>query len=149
MPPSRDSGPSSTCSPEMPPSRDSGPSSTSSPEMPPSRDSGPSGPSSTSSTGDATSDTDEEDVVEECVPNAMPPSDDSGPDEDGDEEQQSFFDLMKRFSNEWLQTQLNHHVSLSGAAAFWSLSMNYIPRLMELKSLENINRKIPQFLQVK
>ena len=76
----------------------------------------------------------------------MPPSDDSGPEEGRDED--SYKDVMQQFSEEWLQTQLTHHVSLSATNAFWRVSMNFIPKIMELRNAELINRKVPQFNQV-
>lgn len=74
----------------------------------------------------------------------MPPSDDSGT----DEEEPSFPDLLQSFSRQWLHAQLTHHVSLSAAGEFWKIAMKCIPNMMEQKAADNIKHKIPQFQQV-
>ena len=79
----------------------------------------------------------------------MLPSDDSEPDDDGDEEEQETFkDVLDKLSEQWLSIQLNHHVSLTACDLFWRVSMEYIPQIMELKKLERNTKKIPQFQQV-
>ena len=48
-----------------------------------------------------------------------------------------------------MHAQLTHHVSISAANHFWSLAFKYVGHLLQLKSNENINKKIPQFIQTR
>ena len=83
---------------------------------------------------------------------ALPP-DDNDPDDSGDndveQDENSFAEMLKSFSNEWLHVQLTHHVSLSATNAFWGLTLKHFQQLMDLKEAEGIKRKIPQFGQVR
>ena len=137
-PPSDDSGPNE------PPDREIG-SSIHSRELvphptPPSDDSGPDEPSDREIDSSIHSG--------ELIPHPTPPSDDSGPDEEEEEEEDNFRNLFETFSMKWTNTQVTHSVSLSAANSFWMTAMEFIPRLMELKRLEGVKHKIPQFLQV-
>lgn len=80
-------------------------------------------------------------------PSPSSPSDDTGT--NSDDHQDSFEDLFNCFSQQWLYTQLTHHVSLSATNSFWQLSMKYIPDMMEAKKRDNIKKKISQFVQVR
>ena len=72
-------------------------------------------------------------------------------DEEPNEEEDSFASFFDSFSRQWLNTQLTHHVSLAASNAFWKLSFNCVPKLVELQANEQVKRKskIPQFLQVR
>lgn len=52
-------------------------------------------------------------------------------------------------SNQWLQVQLTHKVSLTAANAFWKLSFKHLKEIFDLKEAEGVKRKIPQFQQVR
>ena len=84
-----------------------------------------------------------------AAPTQSQDSDDNDPDPDHDEEEQSFDSLFETFSEQWLQAQLTHHVSLAASNDFWKLSFKYVSEIIEMKRQENINKKIPQFLQIR
>ena len=74
----------------------------------------------------------------------------NGPaDSEPEESDDSYNDIFRAFSNAWLETQLTHHVSLTAANKFWSLSQNYMPKLLDLRKTEHITRKVPQFPQIR
>ena len=84
---------------------------------------------------------------------------DQGEDEDQDEDQDedeepvviegTFQDLYEELSNEWLVTEVDHHVSKSASNAFWKLSNKYFHRVYLAKEREGRTKKIPQFKQVR
>ena len=69
--------------------------------------------------------------------------------EDKDDDEDTFHSLFESFSKQWLGAQLTHHVSLTASQAFWNLAFKYGSNLNDLKTKENIKKKIPQFLQVR
>ena len=66
--------------------------------------------------------------------------------QDGNE---SFENVLQSFSKEWLHAHLTHNVSLAASNIFWQLSFNFVSKIQSLRASEGINRKIPQFLQVR
>ena len=66
----------------------------------------------------------------------------------GDDDE-SFSEMLISLANDWLQTQLTHHVSLEATNAFWRLSLKSFHKLIERKTAEGIKRKIPQFVQIR
>ena len=94
-------------------------------------------------------------VPDSTVENRSAPPGDSGPEsssgDGGDastDEENSYQYCFKALSNQWLHSQLTHHVSLAACNSFWNLAMQNIPKLMEMKKNERVTRKIPQFTQV-
>ena len=65
------------------------------------------------------------------------------------EESDTFESVFTSFTENWLQTQLTHHVSLAGANAFWKLCFKYVSDLYALREAENISKRIPQFVHVR
>ena len=57
--------------------------------------------------------------------------------------------MLISLSNSWLQIQLTHHVSLEATNAFWRTSLKSFHELIEKKKAEGINRKIPQYVQIR
>lgn len=57
--------------------------------------------------------------------------------------------MFHSFSKKWLETQLTHHVSLAASNSFWKLAFKHVYDILELKRMEEVKRKIPQFLQVR
>lgn len=77
-----------------------------------------------------------------------------GDSEDEDEgssqdESDSFESLFSSFSQQWLDAQLTHNVSIAASNYFWKLAFNHVSQIESLKASEGIKRKIPQFLQVR
>ena len=70
-------------------------------------------------------------------------------DDDDEDEENSFESLFLSFSNQWLHTQLTHHVSLAASNDFWKLSFKYVSKILEFKFNEGVKSKIPQFLQIR
>ena len=84
------------------------------------------------------------------------PDNDDDPDSPGDDdpdgsedESNTFNELFKSFSNQWVQTQLCHKVSLTAACAFWKLSFKYVKDIYDKKAAEVVTKKIPQYVTVK
>ena len=69
--------------------------------------------------------------------------------DDNNEGGNTYDSVFTSFTENWLQTQLTHHVSLAGANAFWKLCFKYVKEMYELKEAENITRAIPQFVHVR
>lgn len=84
-----------------------------------------------------------------CTNHGSENDDGDGDEEEGNEEEIDFESTFFSFSKEWLNTQLTHRVSLTASNCFWKLALKYIPKIHELKTAENIKKKIPQYLQVK
>lgn len=81
----------------------------------------------------------------------MPP-DDTDPTDSGDSDDDKegcFEDMFAALSKQWLNVHLTHHVSLAATSSFWRLSLKYFHKMLEMKKDEGIERKIPQYLQVR
>lgn len=82
--------------------------------------------------------------------------DDHNEDDDDDESFENtntdatdFKDLFEEVCSDWLTLELDHHVSKTASNSFWSLACSKMVKLFELKKLENITRKVPQFKQIR
>ena len=54
---------------------------------------------------------------------------------------------MQNLSRKWLSIQMTHETSAAATDAFWTLSMEMMPKLFQLKEDQNIRTKIPAFTQ--
>lgn len=73
------------------------------------------------------------------------PSDSSGSDLE-ELPDDNYSSLLKSFSKTWLEAQLTHRVSISGANAFWDMAFKNVPRILQLKALEGIRKQVPQYI---
>ena len=60
-----------------------------------------------------------------------------------------FNTLLADLSRQWLNTELNHHVSKECSDRFWSLGMQFFHRLFVAKQKQKIKRKVPQFSHIR
>ena len=79
-----------------------------------------------------------------------PDDDDDGDDGDDDigielDEMDDYSTILKHFTKEWLQIELDHRVSKAASAAFWNLGKQWFHRLFTIKNLQRIGRKTPGF----
>ena len=64
-------------------------------------------------------------------------------------EERDYHSLLEELSGDWLKTELDHHVSKTATDIFWRLACTKIVKLFEIKSRQNIKRKLPQFQQIR
>ena len=76
------------------------------------------------------------------------PSDGSEFSEDNAEED-DYASLLRSLAKDWVHTQLSHHVSITGANAFWNLAFKYVFKLTKFKKREGIRKSTPQFLHMR
>ena len=83
-------------------------------------------------------------------------SDNYSSDEDDEDEDEdivngpaTYTDLLETLSMKWLSIHLLHNVSLTATYAFWKLALSTMPLLMQLKRVEDVTRKTPQFVQLR
>ena len=77
------------------------------------------------------------------------PSGDNDPPSDNESAAADYHDLLKTFSSKWLLSQLTHNVSLTAANAFWQLSLNFLPVLLEAKENSLVKKNTPGFIHQK
>ena len=53
-------------------------------------------------------------------------------------------DMLHQLSKDWLLLELHHKISRTGSNAFWNLSKDSFPKLIEAKKREANEKKIPQ-----
>ena len=72
--------------------------------------------------------------------------------EDSDEDIMTFtdyFDMLEDLSKKWLAIHLTHNVSLTATYEFWKLALIAMPKLMQMKNEQDIQRKTPQLVQLR
>lgn len=84
----------------------------------------------------------EDAAVQDRPDDEDPDDDDSDEDDDGN----NYKDVLDSFSKNWLLTQLTHKVSARATNRFWDESMKFMPKLLELRSLQAPQKKIPKFI---
>ena len=59
----------------------------------------------------------------------------------------NYTDVLHSMSKKWLLAQETHKVSARATNKFWSLSLDYMPKLLKLQEQEGRQNPIPQFIQ--
>ena len=67
--------------------------------------------------------------------------------QDDDNAFPSFKTVHAELVKNWLQTEIDHHISLAASNALWKVSDKFFHNMYEAKQREGISKKIPQFLQ--
>lgn len=62
---------------------------------------------------------------------------------------ETFQSRFDKFAEEWMATEINHHVSQTASEAFWKIANANFGPIYDKKREENIKRKIPQFCQLR
>ena len=62
-----------------------------------------------------------------------------------EEEEEDYKGLLEALVKKWLNVQLTHEVSASATEAFWKTAMDFIPKLAEHRSQNNINKNVPGY----
>ena len=88
---------------------------------------------------------DEDEADEEEEDEDEEQGDEGGEDRIGDEE--NYFTILSELSKQWLFAELHHNVSAEAVNSFWSVAMDFIPKLSEHKNRTNIEKKTPNFIQ--
>ena len=60
-----------------------------------------------------------------------------------------YFDMLDNLSKKWMSVHLTHNVSLTATYEFWKLAMKTIPKLMDVKKRQDIQRKTPQLVHLR
>ena len=55
-----------------------------------------------------------------------------------------FYSIIAHLSHLWVVATINHKISVQGATYLWKIAFQWIGKIMEMKTLENI-AKVPQF----
>ena len=69
--------------------------------------------------------------------------------EEEEDEQNPYFELLQAISQKWLLVELSHTVSKAATNAFWEIAVNLLPSLYKKKERHGISRKIPQFVHIR
>ena len=79
----------------------------------------------------------------------LEPEEDTIIDPETGQEEKDYYKLLKDVSKDWLLIEINHDVSKTATDAFWQLATKKLPELFEVKKLRNVQRKTPQFQQIR
>lgn len=57
--------------------------------------------------------------------------------------------LLNKLGEDWLSLELKHHCSKSSTNDFWRLAIESLPKVLEAKRLEDIDKHVPQFRSIR
>lgn len=60
-----------------------------------------------------------------------------------------FNTILNELSNQWIEAEINHHVSKACSDEFWKIAHQWFFRLMTCKQKQKIKRKVPQFTHIR
>ena len=60
-----------------------------------------------------------------------------------------YFEMLEDLAKKWLSIHLTHNVSLTATYEFWKLALKAMPKLMEVKKAQNIDRKTQQLVHLR
>lgn len=69
-----------------------------------------------------------------------------GDNDDSDDYEDNYKDVLNSLSRQWMKTQLTHKVSAKASNTFWDLTLTYVPKLLNFKEREGHFKNIPKFI---
>ena len=64
-------------------------------------------------------------------------------DSDTETQIEDYSQMLNELAQDWMNIELNHHVSKMATNAFWSLALAKMSKLIAAKTNQNVRRKTP------
>lgn len=53
---------------------------------------------------------------------------------------QDYREILAQLSKDWMEAEMDHHVSKEGSNAFWKIANHYFPKLYKVKEQQGSNK---------